>query len=448
MGEQGTDLVAAQHPPSVDVGHRGGAPVGVRVVGDDQVAPRVRRPGPSPGPWRPAPPGWGTRPSGSRRRAAPAGTRRTARRSPRSRAPARPTYRRRRAAACTTSRRSRGPSPASAGHGVQVGVDHAVAEDRPAVAARYVGERADRVDVGGDLSRRPGARSGCRRRGRPCTRCRAAGCGSRSPSRRPRSPARGSRRRAAAWAAAAAAPGRAGPRRSSPRRCRGRTRRSCGGRRTRSRRRRRGRCPASLRYAASPAAARVTTTRFIRFGARAELAAEARGAELERAVERGRPARPSHPGRGGPRAPRGSSGRDPRRPRRGPARRSRRDGVAHPPQVSRVSPGRTDGVGAPPGMIGRVSTLPRPEPGDRPIAQRIRELDALVGRGRFVEVCVDLLGGADRTSYVPELRYLTGHDWEPGDPTSTGRSGRTTGCAPGARAGCSTAGTTPRRTLW
>jgi len=63
-----------------------------------------------------------------------------------------------------------------------------------------------------------------------------------------------------------------------------------------------------------------------------------------------------------------------------------------------------------------VSELPRPEPGDRPIAVRIGELDDLVGRDRLVEVCCDLLGGADRTSYVPELRYLTGHDWEPGDP--------------------------------
>ena len=50
------------------------------------------------------------------------------------------------------------------------------------------------------------------------------------------------------------------------------------------------------------------------------------------------------------------------------------------------------------------------------MAERIRELDALVGRDRFVEVCVDLLGGADRTSYVPELRYLTGHDWDADDP--------------------------------
>ena len=50
------------------------------------------------------------------------------------------------------------------------------------------------------------------------------------------------------------------------------------------------------------------------------------------------------------------------------------------------------------------------------MAERIRELDALVGRGRFVEVCCDLLGGADRTAYVPELRYLTGHTWEAGAP--------------------------------
>jgi hypothetical protein len=69
------------------------------------------------------------------------------------------------------------------------------------------------------------------------------------------------------------------------------------------------------------------------------------------------------------------------------------------------------------GIIGCVSTLPAPEPGDRPIAVRIRELHQLLGRTRFVEVCCDLLTGADRTSYVSELRYLTGHSWEPGDRT-------------------------------
>ena len=63
-----------------------------------------------------------------------------------------------------------------------------------------------------------------------------------------------------------------------------------------------------------------------------------------------------------------------------------------------------------------MTELPRPEPGERPIAELIRELDALVGRRRFVDVCCDLLCGADRTSYVPELRYLTGHTWDAGDP--------------------------------
>lgn len=63
---------------------------------------------------------------------------------------------------------------------------------------------------------------------------------------------------------------------------------------------------------------------------------------------------------------------------------------------------------------------PRPAAGDRPIAERIRELDLAVGRTRFVEVCVDLLAGAPRTAYVPELRYLTGHTWDPGDPVLDG----------------------------
>jgi HEAT repeat protein len=63
-----------------------------------------------------------------------------------------------------------------------------------------------------------------------------------------------------------------------------------------------------------------------------------------------------------------------------------------------------------------VTDLPRPAEGERPVAVRIRELDDLVGRARLVEVCCDLLGGADRTAYVPELRYLTGHSWDAGDP--------------------------------
>lgn len=67
-------------------------------------------------------------------------------------------------------------------------------------------------------------------------------------------------------------------------------------------------------------------------------------------------------------------------------------------------------------MIEDVSAVPRPADPDRPVATLVRELDALVGRERFVDVCVDLVGGADRTAYVAELRYLTGHSWEAGDP--------------------------------
>ncbi len=64
-----------------------------------------------------------------------------------------------------------------------------------------------------------------------------------------------------------------------------------------------------------------------------------------------------------------------------------------------------------------VTPLPPPADRDVPVARRIGELDDLVGRERFVEICVDLLAGAPRTAYVPELRYLTGHTWEPGSPT-------------------------------
>jgi len=38
-----------------------------------------------------------------------------------------------------------------------------------------------------------------------------------------------------------------------------------------------------------------------------------------------------------------------------------------------------------------------------------------IGVPAFVDVCTDLLGGADREQYVEELRSLTGHDWQPGD---------------------------------
>ncbi len=49
------------------------------------------------------------------------------------------------------------------------------------------------------------------------------------------------------------------------------------------------------------------------------------------------------------------------------------------------------------------------------MAERIRQLDGLLGRDRFAGVCCDLLAGADRTSYAQELRYLAGNAFGDGD---------------------------------
>ena len=50
------------------------------------------------------------------------------------------------------------------------------------------------------------------------------------------------------------------------------------------------------------------------------------------------------------------------------------------------------------------------------LASSVRRLAEQVGTARFVDVCVDLLTGADRASYVEELRALTGFGFEPGAP--------------------------------
>ena len=49
------------------------------------------------------------------------------------------------------------------------------------------------------------------------------------------------------------------------------------------------------------------------------------------------------------------------------------------------------------------------------MAELIADLAARLGVQRFVAVCTDLMGGAERESYVAELRSLTGHEWLPGD---------------------------------
>jgi hypothetical protein len=50
------------------------------------------------------------------------------------------------------------------------------------------------------------------------------------------------------------------------------------------------------------------------------------------------------------------------------------------------------------------------------LAAEVRGLAEQVGTARFVEVCVALLRGADRTAYVAELRPLTGFGFAPGSP--------------------------------
>lgn len=72
-------------------------------------------------------------------------------------------------------------------------------------------------------------------------------------------------------------------------------------------------------------------------------------------------------------------------------------------------------------MMRAVSDLPPPDDPRRPVATLIEELDARLGRERFVEVCVALLEGAPRTAYAAELRYLAGRSFGRGDvpdPTS------------------------------
>ena len=56
-----------------------------------------------------------------------------------------------------------------------------------------------------------------------------------------------------------------------------------------------------------------------------------------------------------------------------------------------------------------------PVPDQPPVAELIAELAARLGVPRFVAVCTDLMGGAEREEHVEELRSLTGHAWQPGD---------------------------------
>ena len=161
--------------------HRDGAPVGVGVVGDDQVGPGPLRPGRAPRRSPRAPRGWGRPRSGSPGRGRPA-----RRRRPGSGKPARSNARAHDVVADAVqrgvhdgevARRVRCDDRGDARRGSprrrrRRGSPSRRRRGRPARPRRprRCGRRS---------ARRPAGRSGSRRRGRPCSRCPAAGCGSR-----------------------------------------------------------------------------------------------------------------------------------------------------------------------------------------------------------------------------------------------------------------------------
>ena len=150
VAEQRADLVAAQHPPPVGVGHGRGAPVGVGVVGDDQVDVAL-----------------GGQRHREVHRARLLGVGEGDRREVGVRVLLLAHHGRRveargledledRGAADAVQRRVdqaqvAGAVGGQAGDGVEVAVDDVLGEDLAGVAARDVGQRADGRDPGGDL---------------------------------------------------------------------------------------------------------------------------------------------------------------------------------------------------------------------------------------------------------------------------------------------------------
>jgi hypothetical protein len=49
------------------------------------------------------------------------------------------------------------------------------------------------------------------------------------------------------------------------------------------------------------------------------------------------------------------------------------------------------------------------------VAKLIKGLVLRIGSDAFLDLCLNLMTGADRSQYAEELRSLTGHGWEPGD---------------------------------
>ena len=294
VGEQPADLVAAEAPPrAVGLRDRRAEAVGVGVVGERQQGAAARRPASITQVHRPRL--LRVREGDRRerrvglellgdhvRRRQPGGVER----------PQHDRRRRRRASACR--RRGRRSPPGAAGRD-RIDVDVAV-DERPRRAARSSGSSAAAIGtaVGSTAAMRSAmlgvvraARSGRRRRGTPCSRCRPAGCATPSPSRRRPRRARSPPTPAPASAAGRAAGARGTPgRRHHPRRVEGEDVALAAGvvadddaalARRRARRRagsRRG-----------PRAAWRTTSRFIRSGPAPIGGAQPGGAEHQLAVE-------------------------------------------------------------------------------------------------------------------------------------------------------------------
>lgn len=66
--------------------------------------------------------------------------------------------------------------------------------------------------------------------------------------------------------------------------------------------------------------------------------------------------------------------------------------------------------------MGAVS-LPPPCDVEAPVPELVVELVGHLGVPAAVEICLDLLGGADRHDHVAALPYLTGLSFAPGSPT-------------------------------
>jgi HEAT repeat protein len=68
-------------------------------------------------------------------------------------------------------------------------------------------------------------------------------------------------------------------------------------------------------------------------------------------------------------------------------------------------------------MLAWVSQLPLPHDLDAPVGELVRELADHLGVRPTVDLCVDLLEGADRTAYPDAMPYLTGVVFDEDSPT-------------------------------